>query len=305
MNDGRVVVVPGARDRLIAARLVMDRTPPARLHAQYRNDADFYVDAHRFQPPILRLIDGSETAARLGFRRSLVFGRDYLVAWVDDNEAFNRAMPVTDAIVSPISIPWTPVPFPLVVAPERRRRSRSQSFTSIIEHEIVHVNQSILGFCIPEFTATSLPELLRGFFTYTHLEYEAHFVQLSRWPPRLRLETAPTFEQWVLLRAYTPAIEQIFREAARGRIPERIVPRFLDAVRKGARVRLRSIGCGPDLVAWFLTRWAVDVYAALQVLGSQGVDVRCPPLRVVWNWLKIQPEFQRQRESRDHAAGPR
>jgi hypothetical protein len=278
---------PGPRrHHEIARRLIQSRTPSERLYSKYREWADLYVDAHRRERPILRLPDGHEVRAQLGFRRSILFGRDYLVAWVDDGLAFQKAMPEMDAVMSPVSVSWMPVPLPLIVAPGRRRQSRSEGFQAVIEHEVVHANQAILGLRIPELQARSLSRLRECFFTYTGLEHEAHFIQSVRWPLPLNFgEVVLSLEEWVLLRAYTPALEEILRRTALGRIPKGIIANFLDEVPKRAPLRLARMGCSPDLVRWFQARWAADVSCALQVLDSQGVDLQGAPLRSVFAWL--------------------
>jgi hypothetical protein len=262
------------------------RTPPVRLHAEYLDCVDLYLNANVEQRPIFRLPDGNQSTAQLGLCHSVLFGRDYLVAWIDDNEAFARAIPATDAGATPITVPWTSRPLPIILAPERRRRNRNETFRSILEHEIVHVNQQILGIPVPQYRSKSTSDLVECFFTETWIEYEAHFIKSVHWPPPLKSRgTTQTLDQWVLLRAYTPAVEQVLRRAALGSIPARIVPRFLEVVPMESRVRLRQIGCRPELITWFQARWAADVSIAMQVVSAQGVDPEGAILRIVRTWL--------------------
>jgi hypothetical protein len=98
-------------------------------------------------------------------------------------------------------------------------------------------------------------------------------------------EIVLSLEEWVLLRAYTPALEEILRRTALGRIPKSMIAHFLDEVPKRAPLRLARMGCSPGLVRWFQARWAADVACALRVLDSQGVDLQGAPLRSVIAWL--------------------
>lgn len=129
----------------VASRFLKARTPPARLHSHYLECARFFVMKNARRQPALR-IRGYEVTVRFEFRSSHLFKRDNLVARIRDNLAFGLALPTTDAAVSPIAdFRVESGPLPLIIAPERRRRNRSQYFRSVLEHEIVHVNQQLLG----------------------------------------------------------------------------------------------------------------------------------------------------------------
>jgi len=267
-------------------------TPSRRLYAAYRESADAFYWAHRGNGPPFRanVPDGHQLTARPTLRYSVLFGREYLVAWVDDNEAFARAFRDTDAITTPIPtpFPWESGAIPLILAPERRRDSRSRSFLSILEHEIVHANQLIAGVSFPEWETESQDELLHRFFLYARLEFEAHLIQSVHWPPKLTFgKVVLKLDEWALLRAYTPAVEEIIGATVAGRIPARILPGFLDAVPSSAAGRLRRIGCGPELVAWFGARWTMDVATAAQrVVGSTRVAGNRDVSRVVHGWVQ-------------------
>ncbi len=276
----------------LAARLLRARIPPARLYTAYRESADAYCWAHRGRGPRFRtkLRDGQEITARLSLRTSALFGREYLVAWVDDHEAFARAFRETDAITTPI-----PSPFPLeseaipvILAPRKHRRSRSRKFLSILEHEIVHANQLIVELSLPGWETESPDELVDRFFLYTRLEFEAHLIQYAHWRPKLGFgKVVFNLDEWALLRAYTPAIEEIIGATLARRIPEGMLPDFLDAVPRAASARLRRIGCGPELVAWFGMRWKNDVAtAARSVLRSRDAARNRDVARRVRGWVQ-------------------
>ncbi len=282
--------------RQLAARLLKARTPSPRLYAAYRESADAFYWAHRGSGPPFRanVPDGHQLTARPALRYSVLFGREYLVAWVDDNEAFARAFRDTDAITTPIPtpiptpFPWESAAIPLILAPERRRDSRSRSFLSILEHEIVHANQLIVGLSFPEFETESQDELLDRFFSHTRLEFETHLIQSAHWPPKLTFGSIVLeLDEWAILRAYTPAIEEVFGAVVAGRIPANILPEFLDAVPRAAPPRLRRVGCGRELVTWFRTRWTSDVATAgLRVLQSTNAKRNRDLARVVHGWLQ-------------------
>lgn len=222
-------------------------------------------------------------------RTSALSGRAYLVAWAGDYDTFKAALPSLDAAVSPVTVPGLKGTFPLIIAPERRRRDRSELFMSVLEHEIVHVNQHLLGFRFPDYKGRSLSSLVNNFFSDVHLEFEAHFIQYFHWPPNLCFGKAQlALEEWVLLRAYTSAVEKVLKRAAHGQVDLNALPRFLSRVPRTAPERFKLMGCGVDLIQWFLKRWCVDVHVAKEVVISQGVDPASPALSVVQDWLKAE-----------------
>jgi hypothetical protein len=273
--------------RALAGRLMRARTPAPRQYARYLDAANLYADAYQAECPTLRLPHGFETEAELEFRRSILFKRDYLIAWARDEQAFKEALPGLDAIMSPVLVSWMPRPLPLVVAPARHQGSRASGFLSVLEHEIVHANQAIAGLAIPELQSGSLRDVIEYFFEFTRFEYEAHLFQNVHWPPgKLTFGTVKlSLDQWILLRAYTPALEEVLRGISDGRIRRGNSGGFLNGVPDQAGRRLSRIGCGKEVISWFRARWSMDVACALRVLESQGVDPRSAALAKVTAWL--------------------
>ncbi len=268
-------------------------TPSRRLYAKYRRGADLFLRTYKEHFPVFRLRDQRVVASNFSFHESVLFRKAYLVAWVEEG-AYRRAVPGVDALVTPIRIsPESPL-LPLILAPESRLASPAETFLSILEHEVVHVNQSILGDYMPEFSANRLSELFACFNAYAKREYEANFIQLVQWPSAEVRRSKVSMEQWILLRAYTPAIELVFREAAGGRIRAGLVKRFLDDVPTRAPALLKHLGCSSDLTGWFQERWSVDVFMALKILKQQGVDLGCAALRPACQWVMCEAEKARE-----------
>ncbi len=287
--------------RLHAARLTKALTPSSRLYSKYRSNVDLFLRAHKEQRPLFRLRDERVMASHLNLHKSVLFRRGYLVAWVDD-DAYRRAVPGVDAMVAEVGIDADSPLIPLILAPESRIVSRSQPFLSILEHEVVHVNQALFGHPIPEFKADSLSELFDCFSAYATREYQANLIQLVRRPSAELRRTTVSFDQWVLLRAYTPALESVLRETASGRIRRGLVPRFLDEVPAQASALLRRWGCPGDLTDWFQSRWSVHVFTALKMLKEKGVDLTCAPLRPACRWVMREVAKARADAEREKAA---
>src|SRR5207249_9024616 len=125
-------------------RLLDKLTPGSSTYREYHERAELYLAAHDLLLPTVSYRGQNGVVSRLQIRKSELFGREYLVAYVD-SEWLRRVAPESDAIASTMLGPdLSSAPPPLVLVPEVRARSRSESFRSLLEHEFVHINQALL-----------------------------------------------------------------------------------------------------------------------------------------------------------------
>ncbi len=244
----------------------------------------------------LRFPGNSERmSARIQRRRSLLFGRDYFLAWIPTEPYDAHNGQHTDATAE---IRWPEgedARPPLILVPLRYRANRSLRFVSILEHETVHINQVLASHPLP--TSEHEPtagRLVTSHFAHTRLEFLADFIQCVRWPhtvrPHLRAWSTPlTLEQWSLLRGYTQALETLFSEIARGRrvTSASVLRGFLDSVPSEAAERLGDLGLSERTLGWFKARWRQDVESALELIiehRTPADDVRL--LRPIHEWTK-------------------
>lgn len=282
------------REEEILRRRVLKRcTPSLAAYRAYRDDVDVYMEATRGRGRPLRLHGAVGEVRRLELRRSILFGRDYLIAWVDP-EWLMHVAPSCDAIAACFEPTHGFEPPPMVVAPSSKRRSHGREFTSVVEHEMVHVNQALRGRLRWSREPATVRALLDAYFEHTAMEFEAEILQRSQWPYRSCVAARFTLAQWCLLRGHTQALERVLREFALERMDERLGGPFVAGVAVEARQRLRGLGIGKDLLAWFEARWAQDVLVALTVIESQGVHLASAKrLRPIAQWLRDQPDVQR------------
>jgi hypothetical protein len=192
--------------------------------------------------------------------RSLLFGRRYLVAYVEASW-YRAVAPASDAMTSTLS--GTNALPPLVIVPHRRRRPRSERFRAIIEHEFVHINQALLGTLLPPPCGAPRRRLATLFFTRLRSEYEAHVLQAFRWPQFLPHGLGLTLEHWCVLRAYTDALEDVFVAAWRGEFRPRDLKIFLNHLPRRLGWCLRTLGVDKTLVVWFRRHLVLHVAVAL------------------------------------------
>src|SRR2546425_6264389 len=195
-------------------RLLAKLTPGSSTHREYHERTVRYLAAHDLLLPAVSYRGQNGAVSRLQMRKSELFGAEYLVAYVD-SEWLRRVAPESDAIASPTLGPdLNSAPPPLVLVPEARARSRSESFRSVLEHEFVHINQALLGVFPYESAGGRAKNLVADFLAYTRAEYEANILQLTRWPRLYPCELSLSLDHWCVLRGYSQALEQTLMSTA-------------------------------------------------------------------------------------------
>lgn len=210
------------------------------------------------------------------WQRSVLFGRDYLIAHVEDAR-LNEVAPECDALAAGTNFG------PLVLVPLRRRKARSEVFTSILEHEFVHVNQMLLGRFGLNPVGRSVPEALIAFTTEAAAETEANLIQLSLWPRLFPLDLGLTLEHWCVLRGWTAALE---RAVLGGFCRPNLVGRFLSALGKAAPSLAKQLGASRPVASWFAERHAGLVRSAAELHLERLPELaETPALRATAAWL--------------------
>jgi len=260
MTRARTSPGPSPTERRNVAALRRRLTPGAAKHRAYLRQVEAYIAESRVTLP--RLVHdgqiGRVTALELW--RSVLFGRRYLVAYVEASW-YHAVAPASDAMTSTLSgVNALP---PLVIVPHRRRRPRSERFSAIIEHEFVHINQAILGTFLPSPRGSARQRLDNVFFTRMRTEYEAHVLQVMRWPQFFPHGFGLSREHWCVLRGYTDALEAIFVAAWRGEFRPRDLATFLDHLPGRLRPWLRRLGAEETLAPWFRRHLVLHVAVAL------------------------------------------
>jgi hypothetical protein len=248
------------RERESFAALRRRLTPSTAQHRAYLRQVAAYIAECRAAPP--RLVHdravGRVTALELW--RSRLFGRRYLVAYVEA-PWYRAAAPASEAMTSTLS--GTAALPPLVIVPHRRRRPRSARFRAIIEHEFVHINQAILGTLLASPRGPAGRRLASLFFTRWRTEYEAHALQAFRWPRFFPHGFGLSLGHWCALRGYADALEAIFVAAWRGECRPRDLATFLDRLPGRLRGWLRQLGLDAALASWFRRHLVLHVAVAV------------------------------------------
>jgi hypothetical protein len=204
------------------------------------------------------------------WRRSVLFGRDYLVAHVDD-ALLDEVAPECDAIAAAMNFG------PLVLVPLRRRGTRSEVFTSILEHEFVHVNQMLLGRFGHDLVGRSVPEAIAAFSEEAAVEHDANLIQLAHCPRLFPLDLGISLEHWCVLRGWTAALE---RAVLGGFCRPNLLGRFLTAVGDTAPSIAKQIGASTPVANWFaqkhvgLVRSAVELHARRMPEAAKNAALR-------------------------------
>ncbi|MFN7905110.1 MAG: hypothetical protein ACK5P5_07995, partial [Pseudobdellovibrionaceae bacterium] len=137
------------------------------------------------------------------------FDREYLAAFANP-KWFQGVAPNCDAGASPELITLGVKTPPVLVIPGKTL-SKKSSIKSIVEHEIVHVNQALRG-DFPELEICTWDHkiIYKQLLLHTIFEFQANFVQLVHNPELMpSKEFNITLEEWCHLRGFTSGVEKI------------------------------------------------------------------------------------------------
>ena len=283
---------PSVQDRRKSRRLLAKLTPGAAAYGEYRERVAIYLGAHDVCLPVISYRGEIGAVSELQMRPSVLFDREYLVAYVSP-KWFRVVAPSFDAIASPILASeeaYVKPPPLLVFVPHDRLRSRSEIFRAVLEHEFVHVNQAILGLFPVRKLALRAEDLLDDFWAHATAEYEACVVQLTRWPlPRLYPRRfGVSLEHWCVMRGYTQALEEsLAAVGSEDGFPPQELARFLEMLPADLPDRLRRLGVTPTLAAWFTERFVTHVGVAISNLLQAAPQMReRETFQVAGRWLR-------------------
>jgi len=179
------------REQNVYQRVLTRTTPPEAIVNQYE------VDAAYFRNDLMRgrRTNGFHSAS---MRKSLLFRSRYLCLYLAD-ERFVIAGHKYDAFCR---ASWGMFHSPVICLPKSKVRDQSRRFRSIVEHEIVHANQALLGRLptsamkrddvwaallageqkAPDADNRTAAEAAAEVKAHTTAEFEAYFLQRGRWP---------------------------------------------------------------------------------------------------------------------------
>lgn len=245
-----------------ASGLTLELTPSKEVHAAYVEDAKSFLGVVDLLPFVGHL-GKTLRLETIRWRKSQLFSREYLIAHVDD-EALGEVAPGCDAIATMTSN------IPLVLVPLRRRGARSEAFTSILEHEFVHVNQMLLGAATTRTCSRSVAGAIKGFFNNVHLEYQANLLQLTKWPRLFPSEYELTLEQWCALRGWTDTLE--FAVCGVFCTPS-LMESFLTRLPQVTRPNFASFGVSHAVADWLTSRHLAFTRTALKLRKEQQPEL--------------------------------
>jgi hypothetical protein len=222
------------------------------LAKQYRRRND--------QTPVtVALGDAATQPCSLRFHRSLLFQRDYLVADVED-DWLRTVAPTCDAIAATLTSGPRRVP-PLVILPARKVGLDDEETISIIEHEIVHINQALLGTMPERNRLIAIKGARSEFFRVVESEYDANFLQLTRWPALLPEHHKDSPEYWCVLRGWVDAIQDCVQGVF---CPASVLPRLLVSLPKALDAEFSKLGVSSSLSVRFATDLTRHVSLAIE-----------------------------------------
>lgn len=245
---------------------LLDRLcPSAASYRRYLRRAENFLAA--FAGPLAASTSPKQSITALRMRKSLLFGRKYLVAYADSSW-FRDTFPGTNAIAAERVELGSIVTPPLVFVPNVKNDAGGPASRAVLEHEFVHVNQMIQG-TFPALPRGSARELRRGIFRMARAEYEANMIQLTRWPQfykPAREKYGLSLQAWCILRGFTQALEHIVHAAAKGSVDGEEFLAFLDGLPRALPMGFKRLGFGETLGREYATkaeRYALTAFLKL------------------------------------------
>jgi len=194
------------RELLQSKHALLRSTATEKAYRAYFASVAQYLALSESVPPRIALGDGDAgSAITLRLHESVLSKRKYLIGFVED-AWFAGTFPSYDAIASIVQNDSYYIP-PLVLVPRRQMRFCTEMFRSILEHELVHVNQAIRGTLPFREPQAELDAAISTFFGVVRSEFDANLLQLARWPKFFPHERVPSLEFWCVLRGLAEALE--------------------------------------------------------------------------------------------------
>ncbi len=205
---------------------------------------------------------------KLELIHSDLFHREYLVGFVNP-EWLSQAAPGCNAIATPsLEILELKSP-PIVLVASRKHFKKNSILHSIVEHEIVHVNQVLIGSFPSGFENVKI-DLSRQFVDYVYAEYEANFLQLENWPKlRPPQKYGIELEEWCFLRGYTQALERLLTAAIAGNFSDKKLFLALNNIPMYLEQLLFKLDLETETTHEFIARFKVFSFQALQNIVSE------------------------------------
>ena len=223
--------------------LLRTLTPKKSVYRLYLRESDEFIDEYSTVMEMSPELIDKFPIKGLTILHSELFSLKYLVAYVDSTW-FNSIAPGCDAVASP---EFNMGPFrspPIVLVPETKIGNTDVAFRSTLEHEYVHINQALLG----NFPAAEgfVKDPIRSMFEIVESEYQANFLQLSRWPTLYKkakkLGVALSLRDWCILRGYSQALEAVLMAIMEDQLTGNDVEKFLRILPKKLPLEFQKLG---------------------------------------------------------------
>lgn len=183
--------------------------------------------------------------------------------------ALKAALPGGDAFALQTVDPSAP---PLVAVPVRT--ITSARWQSIIEHEVVHVNQMLLGtFPGMSFRRTLLAGT-KHFTESMRVEYEANLIQLTHWPALYPASIELSLNDWCALRGYAAALEGTIEALGEPDVTADFAIALIERLHKQRRTIFRSATIGRVDLGWFDDRWPDHLCTALLAVTEKRPELK-------------------------------
>jgi hypothetical protein len=261
-------------------------TPTDIVHQQYVLEAKSFLElsaANTINAGALK----SAQRNRFKFYSSELFcGRKFLVGffpdrWMDEHHPACNAVATDGFEFNGIKGP------PIVVLRDGGHVYEHDDFRSILEHEMVHVNQALLG----RFPGRTFPENPRHAFatmmTVLMAEYQANVLQLTKWPKLFPYKEVPfSLDQWCIFRGYTQALEAFLEAALSGQTSVICFKTVFDEAHETLREAFLNESLDEKMAKWLVLQITQHVGHALTVAIENSLVGLSRPAKALSKWIE-------------------
>lgn len=263
----------GPRELRKCRLLVDSLTPSESTYGDYRTLAGAYAEGHAVRRKPLTYGERKIEVRRFRWIRSILFERRYLVGEASPGD-LGTVAPHRDAITCEIEFDALDMKIPIVLVPWNRLLRGTVSFRAVIEHEFIHVSQSLHRAYPGPMQVPTAKEFLRFLLDGTRAEYQATFVELATWPAAGWTKSGVPLEDWSVLTGYTSTLELALVQSASVGLRRREVSTALSAASRILPRRAASLTGDPRVRTWVSHAVVSHIAKALELVGIAAPDLR-------------------------------
>lgn len=247
-------------------KILKSLTPKMAAYREYRILVDEFLDQYSTLP-------WKKSLPIKNFKvvKSKLFKREFLVGyatktWINEVAPGCNAIATTSIKLGGLESP------PIVLVPAQYKINQTEENLSILEHEFVHICQAINGKFPSDFNEKS-KDLIGIYIKNCQAEYQANYLQLTKWPYLFPVETGLSLNEWCVLRGITQSLEFFLQAGIQGNFSEKRLLAVLKALPEISSSTLKKSDLDELRISSLLKYPESLVQKSLAILSLQSSEI--------------------------------